>query len=485
MKNLFYPLFFLVSFLSYGQDYQLFNASSRKVFRTTSDLAETYSLVFDSVVMQGSDYVYFPYKSLSDSGYYSDTCYMWNNECYFMNFPTWMGSHVQKAGDVYNFFTLDNAILSFNFNLAPLQSHVFFQDSIQRFMINRMSPGIDTMNVLGINDSVIRYQISHTDLQGNIIDSPLNSWQIIIGKQLGLISFFRVDVFPSVLVPLTLMGNESPDAGFYQVTNATIYNYSPGDKIQYSQSYNYPLNPQLNTLEYITETFLERIETTDSLKYKVYREVYVPDSSQYSTSTLWVNFKKDIVIADIPFDRIESEMLLSSDLKIQDYCGLQLWTYNNFSDSRYLMYCTEENSWCGFDVFGYTDNDIIYVEGLGIYDLRRGTPGPITNSSFYQKINYFKKNGTECGELIVGINDKLLKNAITTISPNPATEFFYISESMTSSNLIIYDQNGSIVLNINNYQSGEKVDISAFVPGCYMVRLIDGKTCRNGKLIKR
>lgn len=97
---------------------------------------------------------------------------------------------------------------------APRKPQIFYEDELQRFSISRVSPGADTMSILGMIDSVYRYQISHTDLQGNFINSGLNSREIIIGKQLELISFFRIDSFPQVLKPLILMGNESADAGF-------------------------------------------------------------------------------------------------------------------------------------------------------------------------------------------------------------------------------------------------------------------------------
>lgn len=473
-----------LSLLTSAQDYQLFNADTKKVYKTIDDLAETFNLVFDSVIIQGSDIVYYPYKSLGDSGYFSDTCYMWNDDCYFMDSPTWMGSHISKSEDAYTFNTVHGQILNFDFNLSPLQAHIFFEDNAQRFSISRVSPGIDTMNVLGIIDSVVRYQIAHTDLQGNFINSQLNTWQIIIGKQFGLINFFRVDVFPLALVPLTLLGNENPDGGIYNVTNALIYNYYPGNVIQYHDTYYDPLSPHLNTEEYRTETFIERVDTGDSLMYKIVRERYIPDSSQLTFATVWLKYNKNDVIATIPYDRIESDILYSSGLYKDDYCGLNLWTYYHGDGEKYVMYCPEENSWCGFDAFGYTSIDMTYVEGLGLYYYHSGTPGPFTNSSRRVEINYFNKNGVECGELVVGISDAVFTNSALSISPNPAQEFFIIQGKVTCSDMIVYQQDGSRVLEVEKYNSGEKIDISHLSPGCYMIRITDGNSIRNGKLIK-
>ena len=485
MKSFFTVIILFLALTVSGQNYQLFNASAKKVYKTASELTKTLSLEFDSVVSQGSNIAYYPYKSVGENGYSSDTCYHWGGDCYFRDFPNWIGSHINDSGDVYEFVANSDSVLNFNFNLSPLQAHIFYEDNIQRFSISRVTPGIDTMNLLGTTDSVIKFQISHTDLQGNFINSALNTWEIIIGKQFGLINFFRIDSFPVVLEPLTLMGNINPNAGFYQLTNAIIYNYSPGDKIQYHEYYRDPLYPELNSDEYTTDNFIERRESSDSLKYKVFREVYNPDSPSYSSDTVWLQYRKDVVIAEVPYDWIDSEILYYSDLFKDDYCGLDLWTYQSGYSGRYLEYCEIENSWCSFDVFGISDSDKTYTEGLGLYYAHYGTPGPATNSYGGYNMNYFKKGSLECGDQVVGINDLPSVVKRICISPNPAAGSFTITGNFIDSDLILTDVNGRIVLKLREYRNGGTIDISNLTSGIYLVRLIDGTTSMNGKLIVR
>lgn len=481
MKPLLSIILFFLSLLATGQNFQLFNMNTYKVFRTLDEPLKTYSLVFDSVIIQSSGTVYYPYKTVGDISYESDTCPVWGSYCYHQDLPSWLGSEVQSTGDDYSFITNTGSSLNMNFNLAPIQAHIFYEDGLQRFSISRVSSGADTMNILGTIDSVQRYQISHTDLQGNFINSKLNTWEIVIGKELGLVSFFRIDSFPQVLEPLVLMGSESPDAGFYQLTNDRIYDYLPGDIIQTYVFYHNPLYQELSWTNYITDSFIERIETADSLKYKVIREIYIPDSSSLTVDTARLNYRKDVVIADIPFDWIGTEVIRKGSLQVMDYCGLNLWTFQSWDG--HLLYCSDENSWCEFDEFGFSSTSMVYVEGIGLYEYHTGVVGPPTNPFSGSGINYFYKQGVECGERVVGIDEHPIIDFSLIISPNPASGSFSIRGNLKKSELNIFDLHGKTVLELKNYNSSDLVDISRLPQGVYLVRLIDGKNAMNGKLV--
>ena len=73
----------------------------------------------------------------------------------------------------------------------------------------------DTLSILGQLDSARYFRISHHDSDGNVIDSELNGQPIIISKQFGLVQFFVVDSFPTVLKPVYLIGNVSPMVGLF------------------------------------------------------------------------------------------------------------------------------------------------------------------------------------------------------------------------------------------------------------------------------
>lgn len=93
--------------------------------------------------------------------------------------------------------------------------------------------GEEVTEILGIPDTIRKFRISHYDAEGNPINSALHYHEIITGKKLGLISFFRIDQFPETLLPLELVGDTEPETGLTQIIYADIHDYQPGDVIQY------------------------------------------------------------------------------------------------------------------------------------------------------------------------------------------------------------------------------------------------------------
>jgi hypothetical protein len=67
MRTTLFALFLLaLSLGASSQDYQLFNAGSKKVFTTFPDAGLAYSLAFDAAVQSGVDSVYYPYRDIED-----------------------------------------------------------------------------------------------------------------------------------------------------------------------------------------------------------------------------------------------------------------------------------------------------------------------------------------------------------------------------------------------------------------------------------
>ncbi len=218
-----------------AQNYSLFNSASKKVFTEFPAADSTYSIAFDTVLAIGSDSVYQPYYGVEDYVITSENCEFWGPpECKPQTKPIWIGQKVvSDNGSNYWFFNNQGDTLKFSFGIQTGETSLFYEDGSQRFHI--LSEGADTMTVIGLVDSIQTYRILHTDLQGNTINSALNNQAIIIGKDLGMIRFFQVDLFPEVLNPLAILGNSSPETGLYKLTNAMIYDHQPGDVIQHQK----------------------------------------------------------------------------------------------------------------------------------------------------------------------------------------------------------------------------------------------------------
>ncbi len=489
MNNKLFTLFLLALTLSASaQNYKLFNAGTKKVFTEYPVTDSSYSIAFDSAAVSGSDSIYFPYTGIEDQFMEVSNCMFWGGPmCRQQNKPTWPGLKIISESDGrYLFFNNPGDTLFFDFALLPGASSLFFEDDQQRFML--LAEDADTMNILGIIDSVRYFRILHTDLQGNPINSLLNNELIILGKQLGLARFFRIDLFPQVLQPLTILGNSSPETGLVRLTHEMIYDHQPGDEIQYREWFdNFGGPPAVNYQRFTKYVFLERSNSPDTITYRVKRSVFEMGSDVMLTDTILLQYRRGVVLAEIPYDYIDQNNRMEYRvLDMADYCGLSMWTYT--TKPEYLMYCAEDNCWGVYDTQGPPPvGETRVVAGLGLYlDVSTVISPPPYGYSSGKEVVYFKKNGISCGqEVIVGVENQPLIDHSVAIFPNPAGDFLYIRNEHDNSGTIgIFNSNGQLKISAIIENQLTELDLTNLSPGIYLVKVIGAKQLRSFKLIK-
>jgi len=411
---------------------------------------------------------------------------MWG-PCYKRNAPIWIGNSVEEvANGIYNFVNSDMEILDFNFNIDPYGLHVFYEDDIQRFSY-QYDPTITTYTIDGVVDSVKVYYIIHTTLGGDVIMSELQGREIIVGKDLGLIKFFVVNDFPNVLIPLTLLGTNSsdgnsPDVGLTKITYNDIYDYYPGDEIQYVEySFDYNGPPFLNYHRYLKETYLERNETDEFINYTVATELFYSDSLEVTKDTIDISYEKNIVIAGIPFEFGTGEYLNNRSLRMVNHFGVNHWLFSTDNYYLELLYCGDSNLWCTTE-FNYEYTYREYELGLGLY-----TEGW---RLFYDRGNgkdvvYYKKDGVKHGEeVVVKVNNLYVDKSRLTIVPNPAKDNIRIEGDFGYDAFVcIKDMNGRQHMNSTNLKGEQVIDVSPLLPGVYLVVVVDSNKVFSGKLV--
>jgi len=461
--------FFSVTTL-FAQDYQLFSANTKKLFTTYPDPNLAYSLAFDSVVATGSDLVYYNFLGMNQDFYESDTCMFWGgNICLQQNIPQWTGEKIIfSAPETYTFYNLPGEPLTFNFGIGADDTLVFYADPVQKFLLTKS--GSDLINLFGIDDSAKFFRINHTDLQGNIIYSPLNDQEIIIGKNLGLVQWFQVDSFPEVLKPLRLMGLTLPAGGFYQLTNEILYDYQPGDEFQIQEYSNYymPVPPEYEYNRYRHYTCLNKSLTPDSLIYEFRRHTLIVDSTTEYTDTVRLAWLRSEVIKDIPFERFDASF---RKLSLENYNEHKLWKYT-VNTTEGWVYCVEDNCW-GFGDTGGPPGEwqLEYVIGLGKFTDNNF----VTSPQGYTRTNqivYFKKDGIPWGTLIVGINESPNFGQQITLKPVPACDQLTISSSVSIKEVIIYNLNGSNLLSARVSAREYSLNLSFLKPGFYLAGIV-------------
>jgi hypothetical protein len=470
MKKPFTILFLLLVNLAHGQNYRLFNSANKKLFASIPSQSETFSIAFDSVTASGSDSVYYNFFGIRETAIPTNCIFWCSSDCQTQDVPTWAGGKIiDNNSGLIQFFTLSGDTLNFNFNLSIGDSSLFYQDVSQKFFFR--FDEIDTMTVLSAIDSVKEYTIVHTDAAGNVINSQLNNEKIIVAKNRGLAQFFQVDSFPSVLKAVALAGSVSPDGGFYKLTNEELYDFQPGDEIQthlWRNQFGFP--PPYSYNRYQLITVLNRTDGPDTIYYEFSRVAY--DSITFITTmdTIFPRYYRHSLIAQIPFEFYDGN---NRELYMDDYCGINLWTYT-VTPIPSLGYCADENCWGCIDTQGPPPAEsTTYVAGLGIYDDSGflGVPPPYGYSR-RNNIVYFKKNGIPCGSIITGMPGISKDNDNIVVTPNPVSTVLNIRTAKTMKEIGVMDVHGKNIFSQHSNSNQSIIGTDNLNEGMYFLRII-------------
>lgn len=475
MKNLLIVHLFLSSLVASAQNYDLFNINTKKLFADYPTPYRTYSLSIDSVITQGNETFYYTFFTVDsiDFNYQSDTCWFWPGQnCKQQYDPSWLGYIVEQNNSLGNYIFPNRNYDSLNFNFQILvgDTSLFFQNAAEKFSIVRLND--DTITSIGLFDSAHIYKIIHTDLSGNIINSTLNNQQIVIGKDYGLMQFLRVDSFPNILQPVSMIGSINPNAGLNAITSEMIYDYQPGDEIQFDEYFwYYPSPPWLVANQYRKYVFLSKAANPDSIFYTVQQTVFNDTSLQSVVDTVLIKYYRFDTIATLPFERFNGSF---KNLYYENYCGINMLTFHSYNPN-YYGYCQVDNCYGPIDVFGdpYVYENI-WVTGIGhkYYDKERMLMGTLYFEETKNEIIYFKKNGIPCGnEVYVGLNE--IENDASTIQiyPNPASDYFEIKSSIRIKSFSIFDLTGREIFSDNKFSNGDRINTSGFENGIYNLKL--------------
>lgn len=448
-----------------------FQASSKKLFVRDAPSTPGYSLAFDSAAVLGSDSIYFHFGAMdAAAGEIVPGCSGWGDEnCYTANTPIWSGT-LFISNTTGTHWMRNNLGDSLRFELGmPIgDTSVFFQDAVQRFSIIKSAP--DTMTVLGYTDSIYRYTITHTDLNDLPIQSVLNGSSMVIGKQLGLTEFFRIDSFPQVLEPLVLFGSKDPDLGLHQITSALVHDHQPGDVIQ-TRSYQgggYPPFP----FSHYKQSILARSDTPDSVQYQIAWEYSNGAGTITNSGTGLARYAKHDVLAELPFDRFNGSYL---SFTRTNGCGTLIWSLKS-EPVPGMWECPDGNCWIYGDTQGpppESSNALI----LGIAETHYYFQTPVTawDAPYWniKNVVYYIKNGIECGtEFHVGTRESM-NSATIQVFPIPSEGPITISSHEVLRFVRIVDGRGAEVLTANPRAAIAHYDLSSFDNGIYHIELID------------
>lgn len=455
--------------IAQGQYFEPFHASSKKLFARASPSTPAYSMAFDSTQAAGADSIFFHFGALDQgAGEVVPGCIGWGDpNCYKANKPIWSGSlFLSDNNGTYWMRNVFGDSLRFDLGMIVGDTAMFFQDATQRFTIVKSEP--DTMTVLDFIDSVYTYTVLHTDLSNQPIASVLNGDSLIVGKQLGMIRFFRVDSFPQVLEPLELVGNKGPDLGLHRITSTMVYDYQPGDVVQ-TKSYEgggYPPLP----FSYWTDSVLTRLDTPDSVSYQIAWEYFNADGTITNSGSGIIRYSKSEVLADLPFERFNGSHI---SLNRTSGCGTAIWILASELVPG-IGLCPSENCWLNGDTGGPPPQSSNGLHlGLTATHYYFQTPINPWDQPYWniRSLVYYRKNGVDCGtEQHVGIRESAVSKPIA-VFPVPSEGLLSISSAQVIRSIRISDSHGRTVLASSHRSLVIDLDLSAFAPGVYQLEL--------------
>jgi hypothetical protein len=356
---------------------------------------------------------------------------------------------------------------------------------------------IDTSHFLGIVDTVktISFQ-AHND-EKSPLENTVNSLQIKISKNYGLVKTLNFYLFPNFRNDITneqleeyeLAGLSNPKVGVQNLTWFEVFDFKPGDEMHILEEYsNWDAatgNGRAETDKLIYK-YLTRTNYQDSMVYTCSRKQSIKTIyKDSSTFKFYHDTIKRVIKSDSLFDLLPGEPVLD---------GYDLFQYYMFIDSKGL---SKMNPFA-FESYGSINDscfsmimadgclrDNTYIKGLG------GPYYSCTNSFALgggnRSLVYYKKNGTEWGSplVVTGLTKKIL-SADIRVYPNPVREFIHV-KTENIQDVVRFDitnLKGRIVKSSRIDQPNEVIKINDLLPGFYIYRIMQqNEVLKIGKLI--
>jgi hypothetical protein len=214
----------------------------------------------------------------------------------------------------------------------------------------------------------------------------------------------------------------------------------------------------------------------DTLFYKYQNRSYYSEQVNEPEPHIEQFFSVDTLL--VSYTNLDSAIFLMQERFIYDSLvknSYQGWSYDTIiTTSSYPDLCD-----ILINGFEYFDSDFepnvyfyYYGEGIGLtrYVLAVSPSGP--NFAIDNRLYYYKKGNETCGTPDLLTSERIIKNDLAKIYPNPSSDYVYLDiqdSRLLNSRLKVYNSMGRLVLDT---KSGlDKIDISGFQSGTYYLHL--------------
>ncbi|MGE5426589.1 MAG: T9SS type A sorting domain-containing protein [Methylococcaceae bacterium] len=466
-----------------GQDWQTVRSGRIAYFDKDQGLVK--SLRIDSVKFD-RDSVLYPMANIQQIG----------PNCITPKGNSWIGKKVIIQNNGVNlFFNNNNDTIRINTRAKVGDSWTLFEikDSIK---ITAEVKSAEIQPVIGEMDSI--KTIGLKVYEKNVLKEHhyLSDKWLVISKNYGFVWMMNFNVFPEVpnsstfeiLESFNLIGLSHPNLGVQNLTWLGVHDYGVDDELHVvSNTWNWSVNPGYRNEVKTIWKILERIESIDSVYYRIERKESLKKSIE-RWDNISYTFTHDTINAvykpDFLFDKLPGEPIVSdygADANVMFNEGAFIKKLTSYMPIQKLSIDS-----CWYYIFYDGGDPGYYLKGLG---------GPYYNwneiiSGDDRSLVYYKKGAATWGTplVITGVQNLEKENQVK-IYPNPATDFVTIENptGRTENCLLqLIDMQGREVLkNSITITNSYRLDLSSLTEGAYLLKLENGEKQISRMIIKK
>lgn len=416
--------------------------------------------------------------------------------CYYPDMYSWIGNQIVVNENGMNvFFNRNNDSIFISTSITLNGSCKFYKCSNGSYYQADVTD-ISLIQFLGVDDSAKTFVLQYYNSFGEPQYSVHNGREIIVTQHYGIYKTINFRDFPDFggntyqVVDHVLIGLSNLETGYKKLTFGDIYDFNINDEFHYYGYTHVSGNPVYQS--WTINKILNKTSYPNAVNYLIERN-YVhttPTSWEHEIDTISQTYfnLSTFVRATETFETINQ----GNDI---DY---YIATMSSFNNRQQMITCDnaffewDEGSqcyrlWTENYVFGFTK----YIEGCGVATFFTSYDGSWEVTSELNLV-YFKKGTEEWGIpiLITGTDiQKVPKYANKLmIKPNPSSNSCAISriewDQTERLELLIYNCQGQLQLNITNPDKIININTSDWAEGIYFCKVVkNNKDIESGKLI--
>lgn len=477
----------MISFQSYGGDWELFPLGQKSYFSYPDDTVtkvEVYAM--DSVVSNGSvDSLYFrkklPFTQNSVCNLDSIRLSQWDD------MPEFLIDSLIKNSDTTFYYSSHSTLPFYFITSATVGQSWTITSDYPGNDYNQITITCDSIIVetfIGLTDSVKIFSMTANGVSSGQI--PIGNYKIKLSKNYGLIEFiplnrFLVHPFYKNFFTMRLIGIESDSIQAYykQPAFSDYFDLSPGDILFWDYYLYFIQSPFPSDFHFYYRDLITNVAIyPDSVIYTYDRMKEDTDMVVTQTFNNHMYFRKsnlDQLCLMLPdwyafgdIDYLETLPYISSYSQYWKSDGISLIIDSASGDTITSSALSTYGNTLNFNNCNYT-TVVDYYKAITL-DSKRGLTSIIRGPES-MTLTGSRINGIQNGNITLNVEKQTENRKVFRIIPNPASGSisFQSDLDIKNSEYFIYDISGQLV-DHNNYNGGE-INISNLSSGIYIVKL--------------